>query len=382
MILALSRCSQAPAPEYATATRGTIRVVINTNGIVEPVHPTGIYSSIDGFVTSIATGEGSDATRGQVLFRLDATQTRLSLAEARAALLETRRQARTVLEGPAKEELDSLSASIEESRLQLDQVTEDLQAEISLLEKGAVSRESVDRIRKQQDLLRVRTDGLEKKRDNLLSRYSDEDKELMQGKIEELSTQVRLLEQQARDASITSSADGLVYSLNVKPGSYVTRGQLLAQIYQPGQVRLRAYVDEPDLGRIQKGQRVEIEWDGMPNTRWTGAVDTPAERVLRLEIRSVGHVLCSIDGEPGQLLPDINVKIEIITGMKENALLVPRSTVFSHEGASAVLVPDGKQPRIQPVELGLVTYNTVEILRGVEAGDKILTNPGVILGAQ
>jgi HlyD family secretion protein len=69
-----------------------------------------------------------------------------------------------------------------------------------------------------------------------------------------LADQVRLLELQVQSESVTAAENGILYSLSVKPGSFVTRGQLLARINRPGQVRLRVYVDEPDLGRIHKGQ--------------------------------------------------------------------------------------------------------------------------------
>jgi len=379
LLLFLCRCSDAPVANTAEVRMGEIKVIVSTNGVIEPLNSTGIHASIDGFIESIAFQEGSEVGKGQVLFRMDAPQTRISLAEARASLVEAKRQARVVLEGPQKEELDSLDASIEEAGLQLQQVTEDLSVESGLLDKGAVSKESVERLSQQENLLRVRVEALKQKKTNILTRYSDEDKKLMQAKIEELTDQVRLLEQQVRQTTIKSTASGLLFELGVKPGAFVNRGQLLAQIYRPGEVRLRAYVDEPDLGRIETGQPVEIEWDGMPDIKWTGTVETPAERVVTLNNRSVGHVLCSIDGAPGELIPNINVKVNIITDLKANTLLVPRSAVFSREGKSAVLLPEGNKTTVQPIEIGLVTYDEIEVLQGLEAGETVITNPGEFL---
>ncbi|MEJ2111655.1 MAG: efflux RND transporter periplasmic adaptor subunit [Acidobacteriota bacterium] len=264
LFIFLSGCTETEPPDAAATKTGEIKVVTSTNGVIEPSDNTLIYASIDGFVQSIECREGSEIKRGQVLFRMNSPQTRIALAEARAALLETRRQSRVVLEGPNKEELDSLQATIDESSMQLRQLTEKLSAEESLMEKGAVSRESVENLREQRNLLEVRINALEEKKTNTLNRYSESDKQLMRDQVKELSTQVQLLEKQAQNASITSPIDGLLYSLEIKPGAFVSTGQLLAQIYQPGQVRLRAYVDEPDLARIQKGQPVTVEWDGMP----------------------------------------------------------------------------------------------------------------------
>jgi HlyD family secretion protein len=235
--------------------------------------------------------------------------------------------------------------------------------------------ESVEELREQLNLIELRTNALARNKENLVNRYSDEDKRLMREKIEELTGQERLLERQLEDTTVASPSDGLLFGLEVKPGSYVTTGQLLARIYRPGEVRLRAYVDEPDLGRIERGQPVEIEWDGMPGTKLKGKVEKGADRVVALNNRSVGHVLCSIDEMPERLIPDINVDVEIVTAFKEDTLVVPRSSVFRNEGESVVLLVQGAETALKPVVTGLTTYDEIEILEGIEPGDVVALNP-------
>ncbi len=375
LLLALSRCSEPTPVETIAARTGEIRVVTSTNGIIEPLNSTRIYAAVDGFVQSINTSEGARTSRGQTLFQMDSPQTRIALAEARAALLETKRQSRVVLDGPPKEELDSLDATLEESSLQLSQLKEKLSTEESLLSKGAVSLESVKNLREQVRLLQMQLDALKKKKENILTRYTETDKKLMRDKIKELTDQVQLLEGQLRNMSVVSPVNGLLYSLEIKQGSFVTTGQLLAQIYQPGQVRLKAYVDEPDLGRIQQGQPVTIEWDGMPDMEWEGMVETPPGKVVALNNRSVGYVLCSLNQATTELIPDINVDVEIVTAFKENALVVPRSSVFRNEGESVVLLAKGDEIRITPVVTGLQTFDEIEIVEGIEPGDQVVLNP-------
>jgi hypothetical protein len=137
---------------------------------------------------------------------------------------------------------------------------------------------------------------------------------------------------------------------------------------------LRAYVDEPDLGRIEKGQRTTIEWDGMPNEQWTGAVDKLATQVVALDNRSVGFVLCTIDSGPKGLIPNLNVRVQITIAVRADALVVPRNAVFNHEGKPAVLLPEGTRTIIKPVETGLFTPEEIEILRGIDAGSSVVLN--------
>ena len=372
----LSKGSDAPQLHLVKATRREIRVVVNTNGIIDPVDRSEIYAPIDAFVARIQKEEGFEIQRGQLLIQLESEQIRTALANARAALLQGKREARVVTAEPPREEVAALDASIAECEMQLDQQNKDLLVEESLYSKGATPRAAADGLRKQRDLLQLRLEALKKKRQDLHLRYSSEEKEWEQSKVVELTKQVKLLEDQLQMESVFAPKGGLVYSLSVKQGSYVTKGQLLAQIYQPGRIVLRAYVDEPDLGRIKKGQQVLVEWDGLPDRQWTGVVEKPAKQVVPLNSRSVGHVICTLDGEPKELIPNLNVRVEIVTAQKENALVVPRAAVFNREGRPAVMLSEGTGTALKPVVLGLAAPEEIEITQGIDEGSSVVLNHG------
>jgi hypothetical protein len=76
------------------------------------------------------------------------------------------------------------------------------------------------------------------------------------------------------------------------------------------------------------------------------------------------------------LIPNLNVKVEITTDFKANALVVPRSAVFSDEGKPAILMLQGTGTTAKPVDLGLVTSEEIEILHGINEGDSVVLNPG------
>jgi HlyD family secretion protein len=374
----LGDSSKPPQLQLAKAVRRDIKMAINTNGIIEPVNRTQIYSPIDGFVKTIRVGEGAEIIEGQILIGLEAQQIRADLAGAKVSLLEARRETQMILADPPKEEVSAVNASIKENSLKLDQRAKDLQIEESLLAKRAASQEAVDKLRNEKARLQLQLENLKEKKQDLYTRYSEKEKELAQSKVSELTKQVELLEQQLQSESISAPASGLLFSLAIKSGTYVSRGQLLAEIYKPGNVRLRAYVDEPDLGRIQKGQPVLIEWNGMPDRQWIGTVEKPAEQVIALNNRSVGYVLCSIADQPKELIPNLNVQVEITTALKTNALLIPKSAVFNQDGKPVVFLSEGIKSIVKPVEYGLFNSKEIEILTGIKEGDSVVTNPGEV----
>ncbi len=360
----------------AKAVRREIKIAVSTNGIIEPSGRSEIYAPIDGRITEIRVKEGEQVQRGELVMRLESERLRSELADARTGLLQQKRQTRLVTAGPPIEEASALEASIAECEMQLEQQNQELELEESLYSKGATTRAAVEAVRHQRDLLQLRCAALKRKKQDMDLRYSPEEKTWEQEKLAELTKRVQMLEQQLQMESIFAPGNGLIFSIPVKPGSYVTKGQLLAQVYEPGRIMLRAYVDEPDLGRIAKGQPVIIEWDGLPNRKWTGVVEKPAPQVVPLSNRSVGNVLCSVDGNPEELIPNLNVRVEIVTARKENALVIPRSAIFNRAGRPAVMLWEKTGTVVKPVVLGLVAQEEVEILEGIDEGSSVVLNHG------
>lgn len=356
--------------------RREIKAVISTNGVIEPIDRADVFAPFDGFITLLSHREGEDVAEGELLFRMESDQLATALASAKAALLQARRQAQTVLAGPPKEELAGVKSSMIETELQLKNGRQDLLREESLLKHDATTRINVEKLRERVKLLEIRLDGLIEKKQQLLNRYTSEEKDWESKKVNELSRQVEVLTRQMESGSIRAPRKGRLYSLNAKSQAYVNRGQLLAQLYQPGQVRVKAYVDEPDLGRIAMGQDIEVEWDGLPEKRWAARVEQLAQQVLAMGNRSVGFVFCSIEGDSKELLPNVNVKIQIVTAKKSGALVVPRSAVLYRNGQSTVMLLIENQTVFRPVVLGMVTPLEAEILQGLEPGARVAVSPG------
>ena len=62
-------------------------------------------------------------------------------------------------------------------------------------------------------------------------------------------------------------------------------------------VRVRAFVDEPEIGRLQRGQEVEVTWDALPGRVWKGTLESLPTTVVQHGTRMVGEVTCVMDNE-------------------------------------------------------------------------------------
>ncbi len=107
--------------------------------------------------------------------------------------------------------------------------------------------------------------------------------------------------------------------------------------------RVRAYFDEPEIGRLAVGQKIQIKWDAKPGRIWNGHIERTPVTVITYGTRTVGEVLIKIDDPDDNLLPDTNVTVTVTTSSEPNALTVPREALHSENGKPYVfkVVNDG-----------------------------------------
>ena len=165
--------------------------------------------------------------------------------------------------------------------------------------------------------------------------------------------------------------DGVVYFLPVKQGAFVQAGDMLLQEADLSHVLVRAFVDEPDIGRLQVGQKVEVTWDAVPGRTWTGTVSTvPSTVRLRLN-RNVGEATCTVDNLDLRLLPNVNVGITIVVAQHENALTLQRDALHADDSKPYVFQIVDDHLKRQPVEISLTNLTRVEITSGLSEGASV-----------
>jgi HlyD family secretion protein len=165
-----------------------------------------------------------------------------------------------------------------------------------------------------------------------------------------------------------------VYYLPVHPGQFVATGELLVQVADLAKVQLRAFVDEPDIGRLKPGQAVTVTWDGLPGGSWDGTVTMVPTTVVTLGTRNVGQFTCTVDNPAEKLLPNVNVNITIVTAKHDNALTVPREAIHQDDGKRFVYqIVDGEVKR-QEVQTSLSNLTKMEIAQGLPEGAVVALN--------
>jgi HlyD family secretion protein len=165
---------------------------------------------------------------------------------------------------------------------------------------------------------------------------------------------------------------GTVYQFDLTLGAFLQVGDLVANIGRLDRVRVKVYVDEPDLGRMGIGMPVTITWDAMPGHQWKGEVDRLPTEITPLGTRQVGEVGCVIDNPGGELVPGTNVDATIQSRVVENAVTAPREALRRENGVDGVLALGNENVlEWNPVQIGVTSAGRVQVISGLNAGDSV-----------
>ena len=130
-------------------------------------------------------------------------------------------------------------------------------------------------------------------------------------------------------------------------------------------------MDEPELGRVEKGMPVNITWDAMAGRQWKGVVDRMPTQIVPLGTRQVGEVVCIIENPDLSLIPGTNINAEILSRKVDSTLTIPKETVQTEGKESFVMKLIGDRLITQPVKLGIGSITRIQVLDGLSEGDSI-----------
>ena len=364
-----------------TPAREDLVAAISSNGKVEAISPSVMRAQIATFVEKVYVPEGQSVKKGQRILDLDVKDAAVQLAEARAKLLKAQDDLRQARSGGRKDDAARLSGDLAKAQAQRDRLARENEALKRLVAQQAATKEELaanelELARAQAELDRTSAAKQE------FDRQVKQDAERLALLVDQLSNAAASLEEKVRTGHITAPGDGTVYSLPVKTGNYVNVGDLLAEMADLREVRVRAFVDEPDLGALEPNQPVTITWDALPNRTWHGHTEVIPKQVVPRATRSVGELLCSVNNEKVELLPNVNVSVRIVAKERHNVLAVPRGAVQIQGGNRFVFVVKDNglsvtQKKLEKrlVVVGIASATSFEILSGLQEGE-VVALPG------
>lgn len=344
---------------------------VSTNGKVEPMEEFQPHAAAPGVVKEVLVESGERVKEGQMLLRMDDADAVARIAQATSSVRTAEAAVSDMEHGGSADERFAAAGDLSRAKLQQQQAASAIESLRALQQRGAASAGEVAAAQQRLD---VANSTMQSAQARGGQRYSPTDRARVEAQLTDARANLQAAQASYAGENIRAPFGGTVYSVAVSQYDYVSAGEGLLDMADLNQIQVRAYFDEPEIGKLQSGQAVKIVWDARPNQVWHGHIDRAPTTVTQYGNRNVGESIITVDDAHGDLLPNTNVVVTVTTSQRFNVLSVPREALRT-EGTSNFVyrVVNGKLART-PVQVGALNNVRVEILGGLTEKDMVVVS--------
>ena len=337
---------------YKVAERPLVQTVVATGRVVA-VSRAQIGSPVTGVVIERRVREGDRVQAGDVLAVLRADDMEAAVRDAEAALAQLQQSTRP-----------QAQAALREAEARLTQATREAQRRRELFQQQAIAREEMEQAIQAETTARANTEQA-----RLTARS------LLAGNPAEAAARARVASSKAQLAKTTIRAEvaGTVLTRNAEPGDLVQPGGILFEIAQTGDTEIQVPLDEKNLEVLAIGQTAMCIADAYPARPFPAKVGFIAPSVDPQ--RGTVDIRLTVTPVPSFLRQDMTVSVNVETGRRDKAIVVPNEALTAMDGnrAELWLIVDGRATK-RPVQLGLRGLTQTEVTSGLHVGDWILSD--------
>jgi RND family efflux transporter MFP subunit len=369
MAFAWSRKSAPKEVPVVKAARGPILSLITTNATAEPFEWRAVTAGMAGRIDHVYVKSGDNVLPGRVLAMIDNPALESEIAAAEANYQQAGVASDAVQRGGlAREraEIDALEAKL---KAELAAARRERDGTERLVAKNAATRSELTAISDRIVQLEVELKSASARRTVLVD---TRDGMLAASRLNQARKELEEVGSRERRSNLQAPLAGIVYELNVKPGDWVEPGTAVAKIGNLETMRLKVYVDEPDLGRMSTGMKIKVSWDAIPDESWQATVERIPPQVTAMGTRMVGEVIARMPN-PGMKIPTgANLNVEIQAERVEGALTIPKESLRRKDARIGVLVAEDGTLKWRDVRIGISSLSSVQVIDGLKEGDAVV----------
>ncbi len=350
--------------------QGHFAVSVRGTGVLVPEQVQWLSASVEAKVVRRVVKPGNSVRRGDLIVELSNPQLVQKLAEATWELsaLEAEANAAKVTRESAllEQKSQTLNAKLDyESSL----LENSMQTDLLKQSEGAVSKLSYERTKLETNQYEQRwlisQERLDKMQENLVAQNAADE-----ARVSKAKNIMRRFQQQVDELQVKASIDSIVLEMPLEPGQSIGVGANIAKLARRDSLIAELLVPEIQIGEVAVGQKVLID------TRNHKALGT----VTRIDPSVInGNVLVDVafvDGLPVDARPDLSVDGEIKITELPDTLYVDRP-LFAQTRSDEVfyaLSDDEQFAERVNVKVGFGSVSQIQVLEGLQAGDKIVTS--------
>ncbi len=366
---------EAPTPVQVEAVRkGPIDHVITADAVLFPVNQANITSKINAPVRRVLVNRGDHVKAGQLLIELETSDLAAQANESKSQLEQSQAALQTVTGATVIEDRNKAQTDVESAKQVLDAAQKVYDSRVALQKQGALAQRQVDDSKVAVVQAQAAYNTAKQHLETLTNVGQREQVRAAEAQVEAAKAHYENSSVQVGYGKITSPISGVVSDRPVYPGEMPASGTPLISVVDTSSVVARANVPVKEAAIIQVGRPATITG---PDGDISGkvVVVSPAVNPNTTTV----EVWVQAPNPDGKLKPGGTVHVAIKAETLQDVTLVSSSAILnSDEGGQIVIVvtPDNVAHQ-HKVNIGVRQGINVEIISGVNEGDKVVTVGGL-----
>jgi HlyD family secretion protein len=231
---------------------------------------TAFYST--GRIQQLLVREGDAVTNGQLIAVLDATRYEAATAKAQAQVAMQQQAVARLLAGSRPEEIARTQAQVRGAEAALTDALQKQTRAQTLAKDDYVPQQQLDNADTAVDVARANLEALQQAAELAVQGPRKEDIAAAQAQLKVYEASLKLVQQELADSKLYAAADGIIQNRILEPGDMASPQRPVYTLALTDPVWVRAYVPEPDLGKVSEGMAAEVRTDSFPGKIYEGRV--------------------------------------------------------------------------------------------------------------
>ncbi len=345
--------------------KGNIQATVSASGTVVPEFEEIISSPIPSRIIKIVHNTGDEINAGDTILLLDTRSAILSLEKMKDELAMKKNNVNK-LKLQLEKSLIDLKTQHEVKKLYVENMEAEVKEEKYLNEIGGGTKEKVEKAELNFRIAKLELQQIEQTIANK-EKAVDADMYGLNYEISIGRKNVRELQEKLDRATITADKKGVITSINSEIGKTVAAGEELVKIANLESFCIEGVISEMHATKLSNGKEILIRLD--ENTEITGKVVNISPSV---EANTIQFKAWLDERNHPQLRPNLKVDLFVVTSFKEDAILIKNGSFYRGGTKQEVFVVEDEKLIKKEVEFGVSNFNSVEIIRGLLAGEEVV----------
>jgi HlyD family secretion protein len=358
------------------AIKGSIRLIVNADAVLYPRDQANIVPKISAPVKRFLVNRGDHVKQGQLLAELEARDLVAAAQESRGQYDQAQSNYRSTTAAGVPEQMTKAQTDVTAARQSMDAAKRLLDSRQQLFKDGALAKKLVDEAEVGYAQAKAAFDTAQQHLQALQSVGGKEQINTAAAQVQAAKGHYESLQAQASYAEIRSPITGVVTDRPLYPGEMAAAGTPMLTVMDVSKVIARVNMAQDQAKNVKVGNEATITpADGGELVTGRVTIVSPASDANSTTMQ----VWVQADNPGEHLRAGQSVHVAIVAATIDGATLIPATAVLpSDEGDTVVLVVDDKDTAHQKkVEIGVREPELVQVVAGIEPGDRVITVGGL-----